>query len=183
MEEQRFPRMRYWPIGIGFFCFDVAFLSVALWGMSDGFTEWKLPFWEYEQPMGIFVFCFLLVWFSIPVGILIHMSQAFQTIRLDREELRLCIGPWVLRRIPCRKVRTVVRTGISPFPVRRGTRGHEYWLVLCTDDLKTLQGDMSLEKLKNKLDRGRTPGTLVVDWSSELEEALHRVLRYAVFVC
>lgn len=182
MEEQRFPRMRYWPIGIGFFCFTVVFLFVAVWGMSDGFTEWKLPFWEYEPAMGIFIFCFLLVWFSIPIGLLIYMSQAFQTIRLDREEVRLCIGPWVLRRIPCREIRTVVRTGISPFPVGRGTRGHQYWLVLCTDDLRTLQGDMSLERLKDRLDKGRTPGTLVVDWSSELEEALQRRLSRASFV-
>lgn len=182
MEERIFHRMRYWPIGIGFFCFTVVFLFVAVWGMSDGFTEWKLPFWEYELPMGIFIFCFLLVWFSIPIGLLIYMSQAFQTIRLDREEVRLCIGPWVLRRIPCREIRTVVRTGTSPLPVARGKRGHQYCLVLCTDELESLQGDMSLERLKNKLDRGLTPGTLVVDWSEELEAVLRRTLRYAAFI-
>lgn len=182
MEEQRFPRMRYWPIGIAFFCFILAFLGVGVWAMSGGFTEWKLPFWEYEPPMGIFLFCFLFVWYSIPVWGLFHMSQAFQTVRLDRQELRLCVGPVVLRRIPCRSIRTVVRTGISPLPVGRNARGHQYQLILCTDDLKTLQGDMSLERLKIKLDRGRTPGTLIIDWSEELEAALQRTLRYSVFI-
>lgn len=172
-----FHRMRLWPMGIGFFFFALGFLIMGTWGMSDGFTDWKLPFWKMDLGMGIFLFCFLLLWYAIPIWAMLHMRQAFQTIRLDWQEVRLCVGPIVLRRIPCRRIRSVIRTGATD-----KANEEECLLFLCTDGLDALRGQGTISQMKKRLIKGRIRSALKIDWTPELENTLKQYLPGAEFV-
>lgn len=176
--ELSFHRMRLWPMGIGFFFFGLGFLILGLWAMTDGFTGWWLRFWEAEElPMAILMFCFPILWFSIPVFAMFHMRWALQTIRLDRQELRVCLGPIILRRIPCRQIRTVVRA-----EEREGDLENGGMLILCTEDVAALWNGRTTVQVKKRLRWGRVPGTVRTDWSAELEAALKQYLPGAEFV-
>lgn len=92
----------------GWACF---MLGLGVWGISDGFTTWKLPFWNMPFGIGLFIAVFQLVWFGGVLAGCRLLILGMEFIVMDQEEIKFCVGPVVLRRLHFSEIKTVVRTG------------------------------------------------------------------------
>ena len=70
-----------------------------------------------ETPPIVLVFCgvFLAAWFAFAGFMASFAVRPLETVEIDRQEIRICLGKWVLRRIPTNKIKTV---GLAAFQVR-----------------------------------------------------------------
>lgn len=71
---------------------------------------------ESTPPVAI-VFCcvFLAAWFAFVAFMVSFTIKPLETIEIDRQEIRICLGRLVLRRIPTHKIQTV---GLATFQVK-----------------------------------------------------------------
>ena len=115
----RFPRYRHKEFGLLFSAFAVFMIINA--------AKRMFPLDLGDGPLGskIFIVVFLTCWYGLLVAFVLYGLTWLQTIEIDREEIRICFGRFVVRRIPIRQVRSV---GMS---VQYGKRGISMWeLVL-----------------------------------------------------
>lgn len=187
-----------------------ALLCLGVWGLTDGFTTWRLPFWKMELGWGIFIALFLAVWFTIPLFIARLLILGLQQVRIDQEEVQLCIGPFVLRRLHFSQIRTVVRTGgdMSEWPMTplRTTypKKKKRNLVFCTEDAEEIrkrsrsakvkrkadwqrlrmedQKNASNEEVKRYFERRMLFVPFWMEWSTDAEETLRKRLTTTVFI-
>lgn len=75
--------------------------------LMAGCSLWDLSF-ETTPPWAI-ALCvvFLSVWFGVIGWFASFGIVALQSVEIDRDEIRVCLGPVVLRRIPIEAIRTV----------------------------------------------------------------------------
>lgn len=117
-DRKIYPKMNH-PLAClvlgGWACF---LLGAALWGMSDGFTKWLLPFWKLSVREGLFVAAVLVAWFGMALLFCRLLILGLEFVVIDREEVKFCLGPIVLRRLHFSEVSTVIRTGgdLSEWP-------------------------------------------------------------------
>ena len=86
----------------------------SIYGMSDGFTTWRLPVWEMPFVGALVVSAFLLVWFGFAFGIIWFALRCTHTVHISPEEISVRMGPIVLHRMPLSEVRTVIRIHEPP---------------------------------------------------------------------
>lgn len=188
----------------------LGFAFMGAYGMSDGFTTWNVPFWEYELGLGLFVAVFLLIWYSFPLSIFWISMTGLQQVCIVGDEVRFCFGPLVLRRLPFSEIKTVIRTGDDGPPpsysifTTKSNHRKPWRLVLSTipaEELR-LQSRSFREKRKTKnqtlrmADHAAASNRTVQDyiarrfflnrlwleWSPEAEEALRKHLTTTIFI-
>jgi len=81
----------------------------GIYGMSDGFTTWRLPVWEMDFFPGLLITVFLLVWFGIGGGVIWSSLRCLHTVHITADEIMIRLGPLVLHKMPLSEVRSVVR--------------------------------------------------------------------------
>lgn len=110
-ERKIYPRMNNPFVCLAFGGWACFLLGAALWGMSDGFTKWLLPFWKMSVRDGVVIAAVLVVWFGIVLSFCRLLILGLEFVVIDREEVKFCLGPIVLRRLHFSEVCTVIRTG------------------------------------------------------------------------
>ena len=123
--NKRFPRTNSPLVNVVAGGIGLGMVCIGIWGMSDGLTTWRLPFWKMEFPYGLIVGAFLLVWYSIPLSIGRNFLPGLETIHITQEEIRCQLGPIVLWRLSFTDIHTVIRTGS---PVSKGPAPPPYVL-------------------------------------------------------
>lgn len=83
----------------------------AIWGISDGFTDWRLPIWRMELGPALFVTVFMLAWFGFVGWFVWFGLRPLQHVRVTPEELSIWLGPICLRRLMTAQIKTVVSVG------------------------------------------------------------------------
>lgn len=160
---------------------------------------------SYENiplPVAVFLGIFLAIWFGgVCFLVLYYGITALETIELDRDEIRVCIGRFVLRRIPVGSIKTV---GLSVL-YGKGDHVLEVLLVLSpkTPEELSIKGRRRLEKAhvrRRMLREGIDPegdhaaakaylfghfmrAALWIQNSEQAQAALRTYLPNAVFIC
>lgn len=154
---------------------------------------------------GIVISCaILLAWFCSMGYMALWGLTALQTVEIDRDEIRICIGRFVLRRIKTDCVKTV---GIGAAPSKHKRYGLYHGTVYLTlsrhavDELNR-KGRHHLHSLSTKRAMDFAPvmldgpnaaakayllnkyinGLLWVEWSQEMESALRQCLSTSTFL-
>lgn len=177
-------------------------MCMAVWGISDGFTTWKLPVWKMELGPAIFVTVFMSFWFGFLLFIVWMTLTPLHRVKISGEDIRICLGPFTLRRLSAMDVLTVVRTGEMAPLVRnvtymhapKGTRIPSAWRLV----LSTIPAEQLREKARNAATRyvHTVPNHRVckymekaffrnrfwLEWSQEAEDALRKALPGAEFI-
>lgn len=86
----------------------------AIYGMSNGFTTWRLPVWEMPFIGGLVITVFLLIWFGFAFGMIWYALRCIHTVHITPEEISIRLGPIVLHRMSLSEVRTVIRIREPP---------------------------------------------------------------------
>ena len=160
---------------------------------------------EFTPLYGIIISCgFLLVWFCAAGYMVLCGLAALQTVEIDQDEIRICVGRWVLCRIRTDCVKTV-GIGAAPGKIKRyglyhGTvylalskysvdelnrKGRKYLRSLGTAkamDFAPVTLDGSNAAAKAYLLNRFSNGLLWVEWSQEMETALRQNLLTSVFL-
>lgn len=115
MDERKnyktFPRVSDPLILILFGGWGLFIAGSAIWGISDGFTDWKLPFWRMDLWGGLFIAVFMLFWFGF-IGVIVWFAlRPLQQVRVAPEEVSIWFGPICLQRLIVAEIKTVVATG------------------------------------------------------------------------
>ena len=90
----------------------------ALESFTEGFTTLRLSVWEKDAGLALFVTLFMLFWFGFAGGFARLFFLALETVEVTPEEVRIKIGPLVVRKMHLTEIKTVVRTGdeLPPYP-------------------------------------------------------------------
>lgn len=174
--------MALWGIGIVF---------MAIYGISGGFTTWYLPVWEMEWYTAIFVTVFMSVWFGFAFFWTWMALRPLQTVRLDGNEVKICFGPLVLRRMGYTEIRTVVLTA-ERFRLSRGQyRSDPRRLILSDKTVEELleKAGVSGNSCKNQelyirnyLRYHWKEKRFFLEWTEEVEGILREKLTTSVFI-
>lgn len=190
------------PFTLVFAAWGMMMICMAIWGISDGFTTWKLPVWEMELGPGIFVTLFMGFWFGFILFLVSLCLRPLHRVKISPEEIRICLGPIVLRRISTLDILTVVRTGELPPLVRLASYRYapkyahipKAWrLVLSTVPTEQLRENArnaatrDMHTVPNSrvckyMERAFFQNRFWLEWSKEAEAALRKALPSAVFI-
>ncbi len=121
------------------------FSAVALFmGISAGKNI--LPASYDNVPMVIlpFLFAFIGVWFGFVIYMFLFGLSALQTLEMDRDEIRVRMGPVVIRRIPTDRIKTV---GLNVMFNRANTEPSVFLLALSSRTPEELN-EKGLRKLQ-----------------------------------
>ena len=169
----------------------IGFLFMAVYGMSGGFTTWYLPVWEMEQPAAIFVAAFLCVWYGFVLFWIWMALRPLQTVRLNGTEVKICLGPLVLRRMEYAEVRTIILTSAEPRFVRGRYQSNPRRLILSdktVDDLMEKAGVSGYSRknpelyIRNYLRYRWKEKRFFLEWTEENEGILREILTTSVFI-
>lgn len=209
-QRKTYPRMNN-PLGcIMIGGWAMMMFCVAVWGMSDGLTTWKLPFWRMDLGAGIFIAVFLLIWYGLVLFAVRLLFLGLEQVRIDREEVQLCLGPIVLRRLHFSEILTVVRTGgdMSEWPVTPLRTAYPQKkkrnLVFCTENADEVrersrrlknrrkanlqqirmqdQKKATNQEVKRHFERRMLITPFWMEWSSDAENTLRERLTTTVFI-
>lgn len=185
--------------------FGIGFIFTAVYGMSDGFTDWAFPVWEMEPGLAAFVTVFLLLWFSFALFWTWMAFRPLQTVLITGGEVRFCLGPLVFRRIPVTEIRAVIRTNVGngrswnpqygPPPARLilsrvpveelRERSRDLRLRRKRDDQDLRLGDhirVPDETVKAYVGSTFRENRLYLEWTPEAQQMLRENLSTAVFL-
>lgn len=189
----RIPRYRGKGYGLMFPLFAVFMMVLAASKM--------LPLDLGDGPLysKIFVVAFIFCWYGLLAVYALHGLSWLQTLEIDREEIRVCLGRFIVRRIPIRQIRSV---GMS---VQYGKHHISIWeLVLSEEDRHTLnqRGEKYLKRWSVRkwmkaagvsaegrdaaaracLFQSRKGILLRAEWTEEAEAILRRYLPDSAFI-
>ena len=178
--------------------FAAGAVFMAVWAAKDMFPLdlGSGPLWTK-----IFIVAFITCWYGLLVGFVLYGLSWLQTIEIDREEIRVCFGKFVVRRILLERVKTV---GMSVQYYSKGQGISTWELVLSEKDRYELseKGEKYLER-KSVLRRMKQAGVsadgpdaaaraclfenprgilLRMEWTEEAENALRQRLSTAKFM-
>jgi len=192
---QRFPRYRESGFGLLFSAFAAAMAISAAAKMfpldlGDG------PAWSK-----IVVVVFMTCWYGLLLAFFLYGLSWAQTIEIDFQEIRVCLGNFVVRRIPLEKVKTV---GMSVVYASKGNHIVNWMLVLSEKDRNELEekGQKYLKRRSVRcwmskagvssegayaaarafLFQGRKGELLRAEWTEETEAILRQRLPFATFL-
>ena len=169
----------------------IGFLFMAVYGMSGGFTTWYLPVWEMEQPAAIFVAAFLCVGYGFVLFWIWMALRPLQTVRLNGTEVKICLGPLVLRRMEYAEVRTIILTSAEPRFVRGRYQSNPRRLILSdktVDDLMEKAGVSAFScrnpelYIRNYLRYRWKEKRFFLEWTEENEGILREILTTSAFI-
>lgn len=191
-------------IMVVFGAWGMMILCMALWGISDGFTTWRLPFWKMDFGPGLFVLVFLMLWFGVIFHVVWYALLPLHRVKITSDEVRICLGPVTLHRLSLMDVKTVVQTGenkrfLQPLPLayfrsrpvyggRKASR-----LVLMTvssEELRERARDRKTVEMSTVPDRRVREYTAKaffhnrfwLEWSAEAEKELRKYLPFSGFI-
>ena len=101
---KRIPRYRNKGFGLlfsAFVIFMMVFAAKDMFPLNLG----NGPLWTK-----IFAVAFMTCWYGLLAGFALYGLTWLQTLEIDREEIRVCFGRWVVRRIPTRQIKSVGRS-------------------------------------------------------------------------
>lgn len=194
----KLPRVIHKEGILAFGGFALAMMFAVLYHLCD------LSF-ETTPLYGIVISCMILLsWFCFTGYMTMYGLTALQTIEIDRDEIRICIGRFVLRRIKTDSVKTVgigaARSKYKRYGLYHGT----IYLALSKDTVDELnkKGKHCLHSLSTKRAMDFAPvlldgpnaaaksyllnhylnGLLWIEWSREAEAALRQCLSTSIFL-
>lgn len=192
---QRFPRYRESGVGLVFAVFALGMAIFAATKMfplelGDG------PVWSK-----ILVIVFMTCWYGLLLVFFLYGLSWTHTIEIDSREIRVCLGKFVVRRIPLEKVKTV---GMSVEYASKGNHITNWMLVLSEKDRYELE-EKGQKYLKRRgvrywmskagvssegsyaaarafMFESRKGELLRAEWTEEKEEILRQRLPFATFL-
>ena len=192
---QRFPRYRERGFGLLFSAFAAAMAISAAAEMfpldlGDG------PLWSK-----VIVVVFMTCWYGLLLIFFLYGLSWAQTIEINDLEIRVCLGNFVVRRIPLENVKTV---GISVVYANKGSHIVNWMLVLSEKDRHELEekGQKYLKRRSVRywmskasvssegayasarafLFQSRKGELLRTEWTEETEAILRQRLPFATFL-
>lgn len=192
---QRFSRYKDKGFGLlfSFFVAGMAIFAAAKMfplDLGDG------PFWSK-----IFVLVFLTFWYGLLVVFFLYGLSTAQDVEIDSREIRICMGQYVVRRIPIDKVKTL---GMSVEYASKGNRITNWMLVLSEKDRHELNeigqkylkrwgvrkrmsragvsADDSYAAARAFLFESRKGELLRIEWSEQKEKIFRQYLPFATFL-
>ena len=137
---ERFPRVK----NKGYFLlFSVMALIMALLPGDDLF---HFSWGNTPEFMKVFIVTFLCLWYGFLVFLFLFGLTGFQSVELSQDEIRICMGPLVLRRIPTVRIKTV---GQGVVYGKRSRSPQLFLLILSSKTTETLN-EKGMKRLKNK---------------------------------
>ena len=105
----RFPRLTCKGQMLTFGAFGLFMLTAVVGSLMN-------TSFEGTPPLAL-VFCFMLLaaWFAFMGFMATFAIKPFETVEIDRKEIRICLGTLVLHRIPTHKIKTV---GLAGYQVK-----------------------------------------------------------------
>lgn len=195
MDMHKFSRYRDKSYGLLFSAFAAAMAFFAATKMfpldlGDG------PVWSK-----IVVVVFMTCWYGLLLGFFLYGLSWTHTIEIDSREIRVCLGKFVVRRIPLKKVKTV---GMSVEYASKGNHITNWMLVLSEKDRYELE-EKGQKYLKRRgvrywmtkagvssegsyaaarafLFKSRKGELLRAEWTEEKEAILRQRLPFATFL-
>lgn len=163
------PREKFSVIPLFFAGWGLFIMGMAVVGITDNFTTWKLPVWKMNFGAAIFITLFMTAWFGLLSFVVGISLRGVQQVRITDEEVRICLGPVVLKRLSLMQVKSVVRTGdiLPAYGARslawvpRNRHGAEVRepdrLILCTvpaEELREMSRSfLEKQKMRSQLQR------------------------------
>lgn len=188
------------------------FLLLAVWGtvmfcaliliLSEGFTTWKLPVWRAPLKDAIILSLLLGPWLAGGLVAVWFCLLMLHRVKISPEEIRICLGPIVLRRLSVLDVLTIVRTekSTAPFDLQNDPNVPRSVYIFKPHRLvlSTLSAEQLREKARNYATRNAhtVPNSRVcsymakaffrnrfwIKWTPDAEKALRKAFPAAEFV-